>query len=86
MAVQPPRRGRRRAEALAGQLEGDVGDAAPLRWSERILAVGKPLLVGLALFAVAGAALAWALVHLAWIAAVTIRRGRRRQRARAGPT
>lgn len=75
----------RRAEALAGQLEGDVGDAAPLRWSERILDVGKPLLAGLAVFAVLGAALAWALVNLAWIAAVAIRRRGRRQRARAGP-
>ena len=46
------------------------------RWWQRLGHIGKPLLLGLAVFAVAGAALAWVLVNLVWIAAVRLRRRR----------
>lgn len=63
----------------------DAGAAtANADWRERIVAAGKPLAVGLAVFAVAGAAIAWVAVNVAWVASVRLRQ-RRRTRARAGP-
>lgn len=44
-------------------------------------AIGKPLFVGLAVFAVVGGIAAWALVHVAWTVGVWLKR-RRRRRAR----
>ncbi len=49
-------------------------------WIERARAVGKPLFLGLAVFATAGGVLAWALVHVAWTLAVRLKRRRRRRR------
>ena len=51
----------------------------------RLAALGTPWMVGMATFAVAGAAIAWVGVHVAWIAGVRWRRWRsvrRRQAAR----
>lgn len=75
---------RARAEALAGRLEDDAAHADPVGWTQRVTDVGKPLVVGLAVFAVAGAALTWAAVNVLWILAVRLRH-RRRQRQAARP-
>lgn len=64
--------------ALAGQVE--ASDRAMAGWAQRMAGIGKPLMLGLALFATAGAAVAWTAVHLLWIAAVALRRRRRRSR------
>lgn len=53
------------------------------RWFDKAKAIGKPLLLGLAVFAVVGGALDWALVHLAWIGAVRLKRRRRKAVAAA---
>jgi uncharacterized protein (DUF2062 family) len=73
------------AEAAALASAGAANDpTATPRWPERILAAGKPLVVGLLVFAVAGAAVAWVAVNVAWIAAVRLRR-RQSLRQRAPP-
>lgn len=67
------------ALAAAGDDRGDdAGD-----WTERALALGKPLFVGLAVFAGVGAVLAWVTVNVLWIAAVKLRRHRSAGRAGA---
>lgn len=48
-------------------------------WS--LSGIGKPLMLGLAVFAVVGAVVTWFTVNLAWIALVTWRRRRRRRTA-----
>jgi uncharacterized protein (DUF2062 family) len=48
-------------------------------WIARAQAIGKPLLAGLAVFAVIGGLAAWALVHLLWILGVHLKRRRRRR-------
>ena len=50
---------------------------APPSWWDRLRAIGKPLFLGLAVFAVVGGVSAWALVHAAWI--LTVRRKRRQR-------
>jgi uncharacterized protein len=61
--------------------------AAPARdlraWPALAMRVGKPLALGRAVFGVAGAALAWFAVELAWRIAVALRR-RRGARCRGG--
>jgi uncharacterized protein (DUF2062 family) len=54
-------------------------------WVERAKAIGKPLFLGLAVFAVVGGLLAWAAVHLLWTLAVWWRRRRGAQRRRSPP-
>ena len=50
-------------------------------WMDRAKAIGKPLFLGLAVFAVVGGLAAWALVHLVWTVGVWLKRRRRlRQR------
>lgn len=71
-----PEQVRAQATALAEQL--DAGDADTRGWVHGVLGIGKPLMLGLTLFASVGAAIAWAAVHLAWIGAVAWRRRRRR--------
>jgi len=39
----------------------------PQTWDERLGAIGKPLALGLAVFALAGALLTWMLVNLIWL-------------------
>lgn len=54
-------------------------------WLERLQSIGKPLFLGLAVFAVVGGLGTWALVHVAWTLGVWLkRRRRRRPRALAG--
>lgn len=68
-------------EALAAA--GAAADASVVDpgWIERIQAVGKPLLLGLAVFAVVGGIGAWALVHAAWMLAAWLKLRRRNRRA-----
>lgn len=73
---------RAQAEALAEQLDADAVD--PRSWSQRLLAIGKPLMLGLTVFAVAGALLTWFAVQLLWTIGVRLRR-RRASRAGAAP-
>jgi uncharacterized protein (DUF2062 family) len=49
-------------------------------WLKKAKAIGKPLMLGLCVFAVFGGILAWALVHIAWTLTVQLKRRRRRQR------
>lgn len=69
---------RAQAEALAEQLDADEAD--PRTWSQRLLAIGKPLMLGLTVFAAAGAVLAWSAVQLLWTLAVWLRRRRASRR------
>ena len=55
----------------------------PADWLRELQSIGKPLMLGLAVFAVIGGVSTWALVHLAWTLAVHIKR-RRRLRYRYG--
>lgn len=49
-------------------------------WIDRAKAIGKPLFLGLAVFAVVGGVAAWAAVHVLWTLAVWLRRRGRRRR------
>lgn len=62
------------AQAVAEKLES--GESNARTWSERVLGIGKPLFLGLAVFAVVGAILTWFAVNLVWTLAVTLRRRR----------
>jgi len=62
---------------------GDPDAAKPLGTWQRVRALGKPLLVGLALFAVAGGLLSYALIWLGWWLAVRLKRRRRARSAHA---
>lgn len=74
------------AEALGdGANAGDASpapQAAEQGWIEWAKSIGKPLFVGLAVFATVGGLATWAVVHLAWTAAVGIKRRRRRRTLR----
>lgn len=69
-----------REAALQSEVEA-VTKADPRTWSERLGAIGKPLLLGLAIFAVVGGAATWVAVNLIWLLATRLRRARRRGRA-----
>lgn len=77
---EPVRPGSEQALAQSGDDDGLSGPGPG--WMERAKAIGKPLFLGLAVFAVAGGVLAWALVHLGWALGLWLKR-RRRRRARA---
>jgi hypothetical protein len=77
-----PEQAQAQAQALAEQLDAAAAD--PRSWSQRILGIGKPLMLGLALFATAGAVLTWLAVNLLWTLAVRLRR-RRSARTTARP-
>jgi uncharacterized protein (DUF2062 family) len=49
-------------------------------WMDRAKSIGKPLFLGLGVFAVVGGLAAWVLVHLAWTLGVWLKRRRRRRR------
>jgi uncharacterized protein (DUF2062 family) len=77
------------AEALADSAQGDgeapAGDGAVLHWTERARAIGKPLFLGLGLFAVVGGVGTWAVVHVGWTVGVRLKRRRRRHGRPAPP-
>lgn len=67
------------AQALTDAV--DTGSVDGPGWMDRAKAIGKPLFLGLAVFAVVGGLAAWALVHLVWTVGVWLKRRRRlRQR------
>lgn len=72
---------RAQAEQLVEQFDADDTDRRT--WSQRLLGVGKPLMLGLAVFAVIGGAVTWAGVNLLWIGWIALRRRRRRLHAAA---
>jgi hypothetical protein len=63
--------------------EVDGARAWLAQWWARFAAVGKPLALGLGVFAVAGAVGGYAVVELAWRARVLRRRARRREAQRS---
>lgn len=65
------------AEALVNQVSAATTTSAD-GWGEWLLGVGKPLVLGLAIFAVTGATLTWFLINFLWIRAVRLRRRRHR--------
>jgi uncharacterized protein len=68
----------RALEQASGASSDESADGAQPRWIERARAIGKPLFVGLAIFAVLGSLATWVLVHIAWSLAVWLKRRRRR--------
>jgi uncharacterized protein (DUF2062 family) len=76
-----------RVEPAATQALADAAEAAQVGagegpgWIDRAQAIGKPLFLGLAVFAVVGGIGTWALVNLAWIVGVWLKRRRRRREA-----
>jgi uncharacterized protein (DUF2062 family) len=69
------------AEALSAAADVKSVDGPGTGWLARAKAIGKPLFLGLAVFAVVGGIAAWALVHAGWTIAVWLKRRRRRRRA-----
>lgn len=59
----------------------ELPPVAQAGWLEKLQSIGKPLMLGLSVFAVIGGVGAWALVHVAWTLGVQMKR-RRRLRAR----
>jgi len=49
------------------QREAQAERSDPQTWDERLGAIGKPLALGLAVFALAGALLTWMLVNIIWL-------------------
>jgi len=75
-----------RRDAAAAE-EAEHVRADPKSWSARIGAIGKPLALGLAVFAVCGGLATWALVNSLWLLLVRLRRARRaRMRDRPPPS
>lgn len=74
-------------EAAAAEAVVDGADAADAPsaagWLEQARSIGKPLILGLGVFAVGGGISAWGLVHVTWTVAVLMKR-RARLRARTG--
>lgn len=71
------------AEALSKAADAKSVDGPGTGWWAKAKAIGKPLFLGLSVFAVVGGIAAWALVHLGWTIGVWLKRRRRRRRAPA---
>ncbi len=72
--------------AVAAEQLADEAQSLPAiepGWLSRAGAIGKPLLLGLAVFAVVGGLAAWTLVHVAWTLGVRTKRRRRLRLAAA---
>lgn len=54
------------ADVAAAEREAGEERVDPQSWGERFGAIGKPLALGLAIFAVTGGVAAWLLVNLLW--------------------
>ena len=61
------------AQEAAVEKEARAQLADPQTWAERFAAVGKPLVLGLAIFAVVGGAATWIAVNLLWLLAARLR-------------
>ena len=64
------------ASEAAVEREAKEDRADPQTWGERFGAVGRPLMLGLAVFAVVGGVTTWVLVNLLWLLAARLRRPR----------
>ena len=62
------------AEEAAIERSAEDVPIAPQSWGARVAALGRPLILGLAVFAVAGALLTWLAVNLVWLVAQRLRR------------
>lgn len=71
------------ADAVDGEADAARAGDGP-GWWERLRGIGKPLFLGLAVFAVVGGVSAWLLVHAGWTLAIWLRRRRRRRRVQRG--
>ena len=67
------------AEKLAAAADTSSVDGPGEGWLAKAKAIGKPLFLGLFVFATVGSVAAWALVHLAWTLGVWLKRRRRRR-------
>jgi len=61
------------AREAAVEKEAEAPLADPQTWAERFAAIGKPLVLGLAVFAVTGGIVTWVLVNLLWLLAARLR-------------
>ena len=61
------------AQESAVEKEAQAPLADPQTWAERFGAIGKPLVLGLAVFAVTGGIVTWVLVNLLWLLAARLR-------------
>jgi hypothetical protein len=61
------------AQQAAVEKEAEAPLADPQTWAERFGAIGKPLVLGLAVFAVTGGIVTWVLVNLLWLLAARLR-------------
>jgi len=61
------------AQEAAVEKEAEAPLADPQTWAERFGAIGKPLVLGLAVFAVTGGIVTWVLVNLLWLLAARLR-------------
>lgn len=62
------------ASEAAVEREAEEDRADPQTWGERFGAVGRPLMLGLAIFAVGGGVATWIAVNLAWVLVARLRR------------
>jgi uncharacterized protein (DUF2062 family) len=64
----------------AASLQGlqTTEDDDSVSWAERAKAIGKPLFLGLFVFAVIGGITTWLLVNAVWRASIVLKRRRRR--------
>ena len=60
-----------RVAAVEREAEAEHHD--PQTWAERFASIGKPLALGLAVFAVGGGAITWILVNLLWLLVARLR-------------
>ena len=68
------------AEKLAQAVDTDSVDGPGTGWLAKAKAIGKPLFLGLFVFATIGGITAWALVHVGWTVGVWLKRRRRQRR------
>lgn len=64
------------AEERAIERSGEDVPIAPQSWGARVAALGKPLIVGLAVFAVTGGMVTWLTVSVVWIVVARLRHKR----------
>jgi len=69
------------AAALQARMEEGLDDERT--WIQRFASIGKPVVIGLSIFAVIGGIGAWLLVHLLWGLGTLLRARRRRARRAA---
>ncbi|MGE3161453.1 MAG: DUF2062 domain-containing protein [Burkholderiales bacterium] len=62
------------ASVAAVEREAEAEGRDPQTWAERFATIGKPLALGLAVFAIVGGAITWIAVNLLWILVARLRR------------